>query len=79
VYRDGGAVVAALSVSGPDNRLTPARAADVARHCVAQASALSAVLGHRPAGHPDGAPHTDVSPQLSGAAQAQRAQRAGAR
>jgi len=76
VYRDGGAVVAALSVSGPDNRLTPARAADVARHCVAQASALSAVLGHRPAGHPDGSPHTDVSPQLSGAAQAQRAQRA---
>ena len=48
VYRDGGAVVAALSVSGPDSRLTPARAADAAFHCMAQANALSAVLGHRP-------------------------------
>ena len=30
VYRDGGAVVAALSVSGPGTRLTPARVTDVA-------------------------------------------------
>ncbi len=50
VYRDGGAVVAALSVSGPGTRLTAARVTDIACHCVAQASALSAVLGHRPAG-----------------------------
>ena len=48
VYRDGGAVVAALSVSGPGTRLTPPRIADVAAACMAQASALSAVLGHRP-------------------------------
>jgi IclR family transcriptional regulator, acetate operon repressor len=48
VYRDGGAVVAALSVSGPATRLTPARLPGVAAQCVAQASALSAVLGHRP-------------------------------
>jgi DNA-binding IclR family transcriptional regulator len=47
VYRDGGAVVAALSVSGPGTRLTAARTAEAAAHCVAQASALSAVLGHR--------------------------------
>jgi IclR family transcriptional regulator, acetate operon repressor len=48
VYRDGGAVVAALSVSGPATRLTQARLPAVATHCVAQAQALSAVLGHRP-------------------------------
>lgn len=48
VYRDGGAVVAALSVSGPATRLAPARLAGVAAQCVAQADALSAVLGHRP-------------------------------
>jgi IclR family acetate operon transcriptional repressor len=48
VRRDGGAVVAALSVSGPATRLTPAQLPAVASQCVAQASALSAVLGHRP-------------------------------
>jgi len=48
VRRDGGAVVAALSVSGPATRLTPAELPAVASQCVAQASALSAVLGHRP-------------------------------
>ncbi|HCU91744.1 MAG TPA: IclR family transcriptional regulator [Actinobacteria bacterium] len=48
VYRDGGAVVAALSVSGPATRLAPARLPGVAADCVAQAGALSAVLGHRP-------------------------------
>ena len=52
VYRDGGAVVAALSVSGPGTRLTPARVADVACQCVAEASALSTVLGHRQTGPP---------------------------
>jgi IclR family transcriptional regulator, acetate operon repressor len=48
VYRDGAVVAAALSVSGPATRLTPASIAEVAAHCVAQAGALSAVLGHRP-------------------------------
>jgi IclR family acetate operon transcriptional repressor len=68
VYRDGGTVVAALSVSGPDNRLTAARVADIARHCVAQASALSAVLGHRPDGppHPGGPPRSDDAPKVDG-------------
>jgi DNA-binding IclR family transcriptional regulator len=48
VRRDGGAVVAALSVSGPATRLTPAQLPAVAAQCVAQADALSCVLGHRP-------------------------------
>src|SRR5262249_12483784 len=48
VRRDGGSVVAALSVSGPAHRLTPARLPGVAAQCAAQASALSGVLGHRP-------------------------------
>jgi len=48
IYRDGGAMVAALSVSGPGTRLTPPRIADVAAACMAQASGLSGVLGHRP-------------------------------
>ena len=48
VRRDGGAVVAALSVSGPATRLTPAQLPAMASQCVAQASALSCVLGHRP-------------------------------
>jgi hypothetical protein len=41
-------VVAALSVSGPATRLTPARLPGIAAQCVAQAGALSGVLGHRP-------------------------------
>jgi IclR family transcriptional regulator, acetate operon repressor len=48
VFRDGAAVVAALSVSGPSTRLTRARIAEVAARCVAEASALSVVLGHQP-------------------------------
>jgi IclR family acetate operon transcriptional repressor len=48
VYSGGGAVVAALSVSGPTSRLTSARLPDVAAACVTQASALSAILGHQP-------------------------------
>ena len=48
VYRDGGAVVAALSVSGPASRLTPARVPVVAAQCAAEAGALSAVLGYQP-------------------------------
>ena len=52
VYRDGGVVVAALSVSGPATRLTPQRQAEVAAACVAEANGLSAVLGHGPADAP---------------------------
>jgi len=48
VFRDGAAVVAALSVSGPSTRLTRARIAEIAARCVAEASALSAALGHQP-------------------------------
>jgi len=49
VYRDGGAVVAALSVSGPSSRLTRARVPAVAARCMTEARALSAVLGYQPA------------------------------
>jgi len=48
VYRDEGAVVAALSVSGPASRLTPARLPVLAAQCAAEAAALSAVLGYHP-------------------------------
>jgi IclR family transcriptional regulator, acetate operon repressor len=50
VFRDGGVVVAALSVSGPATRLTPDRLAEVASRCTAEAHALSRALGHRPEG-----------------------------
>jgi IclR family transcriptional regulator, acetate operon repressor len=53
VYRDGGVVAAALSVSGPATRLTRPRLAEVAAACMTEANGLSTVLGHRP----DGAPH----------------------
>ncbi len=49
VYRDGGAVVAALSVSAPSSRLTRTAIPGVAARCVAEADALSRALGHRPA------------------------------
>ena len=49
VYRDGAAVVAALSVSGPASRLTRARVPGVAARCMTEARALSAVLGYQPA------------------------------
>jgi IclR family transcriptional regulator, acetate operon repressor len=48
VYRDGAAVVAALSVSGPASRLTQARIPVVAAQCAGEAGALSAVLGYQP-------------------------------
>jgi IclR family transcriptional regulator, acetate operon repressor len=46
VHREGGAVVAALSVSGPRARLTPNRWAEVAAACLAEGDALSELLGH---------------------------------
>jgi IclR family transcriptional regulator, acetate operon repressor len=49
VFHDGAAVAAAMSVSGPSSRLAPDRIDEVAAHCVAQAAALSEVLGHQPA------------------------------
>jgi DNA-binding IclR family transcriptional regulator len=65
VYTGGGAVVAALSVSGPGTRLTPPRIAEVAAACMTQARALSAVLGHRPGG---AAPSARAKAQREGAA-----------
>ncbi len=47
VRRDGGVVVAALSVSAPATRLSAAQIPSVARVCVAAAEGLSAALGHR--------------------------------
>jgi IclR family transcriptional regulator, acetate operon repressor len=41
-------VVAALSVSGPATRLTRSRIPAIATRCMAEASALSALLGYRP-------------------------------
>jgi IclR family acetate operon transcriptional repressor len=46
VFRPGGEVVGALSVSGPASRLNPVLG-QVAAHCVEQAAALSARLGYR--------------------------------
>src|SRR4249920_3180928 len=43
----GGETVAALSISGPDHRLTPARIAELAPVLVAGADGLSARLGYR--------------------------------
>ncbi|MGH9170893.1 MAG: IclR family transcriptional regulator [Acidimicrobiales bacterium] len=46
VYRQGGSVVAALSVSGPASRLDAARITEFALACVEEGDALSAALGH---------------------------------
>src|SRR4029077_11079606 len=72
VYRDGGAVVAALSVSGPGTRLTPPRIADVAAACMVQASGLSTILGHRPDGPGPCAPRLTRAAHAPHAAKAQR-------
>jgi IclR family acetate operon transcriptional repressor len=47
VKRLGGAVVAAISVSGPTSRFSASRFDDVAQQCIAQAQALSTVLGYQ--------------------------------
>ncbi len=73
VFRDGAAVVAALSVSAPASRLTPARIPAVAAQCAATALGLSEVLGHRP----DLEPRSPAAPQSRPAAPARR-QREGA-
>jgi DNA-binding IclR family transcriptional regulator len=46
VRRREGVVVAAISVSGPSSRFNASRFDDVARQCVAEADALSVVLGY---------------------------------
>jgi IclR family acetate operon transcriptional repressor len=48
VFRYDGAVVAAISVSGPTIRLARDRINAAAARCVKEAAALSAVLGYRP-------------------------------
>lgn len=48
IHKDGGAVVAALSVTGPSTRLGTARRGEVAGHAIAEANELSAELGYRP-------------------------------
>lgn len=47
VFRGDGSIVAALSVSGPGNRLHGRRLAEVAVVCRNQAASFSAGLGHR--------------------------------
>jgi len=69
-----GAVVAALSVSGPATRLTPAQLPAVAAQCAAQASALSCVLGHRP----EEPPQLQLERPRDEQAQGQQAQKEGA-
>jgi IclR family transcriptional regulator, acetate operon repressor len=70
VFRDGAVVVAALSVSAPASRLTPARLPGVAQACVIEAGSLSAALGHRPADHgpTDHVPTETASTTKEGAA-----------
>jgi DNA-binding IclR family transcriptional regulator len=68
VRRDGGTVVAALSVSAPATRLTPARMAGVAAECAAQAAAVSAALGHRQQAPGTLMAQTPANPQKEGAA-----------
>lgn len=65
VFRDGAVVVAALSVSAPASRLTPARLPGVAKACVSEANGLSATLGHRP---PDRGPGEVTPTTKEGAA-----------
>jgi DNA-binding IclR family transcriptional regulator len=48
VFAAGGRAIAAMSVSGPSNRLTPSRITEAAVLCRAEAGALSALLGHSP-------------------------------
>jgi IclR family acetate operon transcriptional repressor len=63
VYRDGAVVVGALSVSAPASRLSPQRIPAVAAQCVAQALALSEVLGHRAPAGPGTSPGTSPAPR----------------
>jgi DNA-binding IclR family transcriptional regulator len=71
VQAGGGATIAAVSVSGPGSRLTTERAAAVAAHCAAAASALSGALGRSQRPGPSARAETTRearSPQEEGAA-----------
>jgi len=48
VQRDRSRAIAAISVSAPSTRLGPSRVAEVAAQCMAEAGALSGILGYRP-------------------------------
>lgn len=48
VFREGGAVVAALSVTGPLGRLSQGRVIEFAAACADEGNALSAMLGYGP-------------------------------
>jgi IclR family transcriptional regulator, acetate operon repressor len=58
VQRDGGVVIAAVSVSGPASRLTAPGILDVGARCVRAAAGLSAILGYEPAPRKKHAPRT---------------------
>jgi len=58
VWRDGGVVVAAMSVSAPASRLSAGQVPSVAGACVSAADGLSAALGYRALGHRAGHPTT---------------------
>ncbi len=47
IRRDDGAVIAALSVSGPSTRLSASLVAHVGAQCTSEANALSTALGYR--------------------------------
>jgi IclR family transcriptional regulator, acetate operon repressor len=59
VFRDGAVLVAAMSVSAPASRLGRDQIGQVAAHCMTQAAALSAALGHEPTAAP---PHPARKP-----------------
>ncbi|MHB1508394.1 MAG: IclR family transcriptional regulator [Acidimicrobiales bacterium] len=48
VYSDGGAAIAALSVSGPVTRLSSQRLGESVAACIRESNALSHLLGYRP-------------------------------
>jgi DNA-binding IclR family transcriptional regulator len=55
VVDHSGRPVAAISVSGPDSRVTPSRARTIGKLAAETAGRLSAALGHSDDGHPAGA------------------------
>jgi len=64
VQRDGGVVVAAVSVSGPATRLTPQVLPDVGKGCMRAAADLSAVLGYAAAPREKHDPRTRHHPRM---------------
>ncbi len=70
VFDDTGAVVAAITVAGPSDRVVPARLPDLARSVVRAGEALSAELGWRGGGAPAGGQRDKA--KIAGAARASR-------